>query len=72
MWLQLQKHALESVGIDINSLRESGEHDKIAEFTMRNLSRELVEMMKFYARVDPEDGATLRLNNCLLYTSRCV
>jgi len=30
---------------------------------MRNLSRELVEMMKFYARVDPEDGATLRLNN---------
>lgn len=59
--LQLQKHALESVGIDLEGMKGRKEQDRIVEFTIRNLSHEGEAEKRLYSQVNPTEGAILKL-----------
>lgn len=61
LWLQLQKNALTSIGIDMESLEGKDSQERIGEITLRNLSHEGEAPKVFYAQVDSENGITLRL-----------
>jgi hypothetical protein len=55
--LTLQKRALESLGIDVDSMKNAREQDRLVELTVRNLSSADRSEKTIYGRVQPREGA---------------
>jgi len=55
--LTLQKRALESLGIDVDSMKNAREQDRLVELTVRNLSSDDRSEKTVYGRVQPREGA---------------
>ena len=54
--LTLQKRALESLGVDVDSMKKAGAGDRLVEVTARNLSSADKTEKTIYGRLQPTDG----------------